>query len=95
MTSDEQFQMVLRKEDEKQSKKKKQGKKKEAANAFEVEDDDIGERVQADSDEENYIEESDHFIDEEIRELFPPVMERQGYLYLRKVWDEINPPVKE
>ena len=38
---------------------------------------------------------SDDHPNLQARPVFPPTTEDEGYAYLKSVWDEINPPVKE
>ena len=40
-------------------------------------------------------EESNFRPNSDLTQLFPPITERQAYMYLRKVWNEINLPVRE
>ena len=52
------------------------------------------------NDEEPMASEDDydsdlHYYDEDTKSHFPPQSERQSYLYIRKVWEEINPPASE
>ena len=48
-----------------------------------------------DSYDENEDEESNFRPNSDLTQVFPPGTERQAYMYLRKVWNEINLPVAE
>ena len=48
-----------------------------------------------DSYDENEDEESNFRPNSDLTQVFPPGTERQAYMYLRKIWNEINLPAAE
>ena len=90
VTSDEQFETVIKEAEQK--KKPKQKRKQKAMQEEESETDETVKLHLESGTNEDFSDEEpifpEHF-------LFPPVTERQSYLHLKFVWSEIYPPVAE
>ena len=100
VTSDEQFERIIkeaeRKDEEKANKARKKEEKAKKMKAIATTADDAS--YDDTEDEEEEYDDSDASYEDEVIKygyMFHPASERQAYLYLRSVWESVNPPVTE